>query len=241
MVYLTNVSLRSREAIQGWRLKVLIGCALAALIAYVAPFDLAFASLTAGSPVARACVIVILALAGVWLGPRIGLQIEPRGLSRPFLVPVAVAAAVAAYCAICDCAMRPQLSPEFLAGMKSPVVWRIGAFAARAFNENIIYRLFLGTALVWAIGRVWKDSAGGPSLGAYLTGFTLAQIINIWINVSALAPLTPLHLAHDALRYVVPGVVWSWLYWRYGFQSNEIACTSVHLFLQPLVTLGLGA
>jgi hypothetical protein len=178
---------------------------------------------------------------GVWLGPRAGLQIEPRGLSRPMLIPVVVAAAVAVYCVICDIAMRPQLSPEFLAGMKAPVGWRIVEFAARAFDENIIYRLFLGTALVWALGRVWRDAAGGPSLGAYLVGFTLAQVINIWINVTALAPLTPLHLAHDALRYVVPGVVWSWLYWRYGFQSNEIACTTVHVFLQPLITLALAA
>lgn len=225
---------------RGWSIKVLIGCAVAALIAFVAPFDLAFAAVTAGSPIARAAGIVALALAGGWLAPRIGLGFEPRGLKRPILFPLAVAAAVAAYCAACDCLQRPELSPAYLASLKAPVAWRIAGFAARALNENIIYRLFLGTVLVWAVGRLWKDASGRPAAGAYVIGFTLSQVINIWINVAAFAPLTPAHLMHDALRYVAPGLVWSWLYWRYGFQSNEIACTTVHVFLQPLVTIGLG-
>jgi hypothetical protein len=136
--------------------------------------------------------------------------------------------------------MRPELSPAFLAFMKAPVAWRIATLATRAFNENIIYRLFLGTALVWSVGILWKDATGRPAAGACIVGFTLSQTINIWINVTAWAPLTPAHLTHDALRYIVPGLVWSWLYWRHGFQSNEIACTTVHVFLQPLVTIGLG-
>ena len=41
-------------------------------------------------------------------------------------------------------------------------------------------------------------------------------------------------MAHDGLRYFAPGMLWSWLFWRRGFQANEIASTSVHLFFQPL-------
>ena len=150
-----------------------------------------------------------------------------------------MAAAVAGYCAACDCLMRPELSAAYLAYMRTPVAWRIVAFAARAFNENIIYRLFLGSVLIWLIGRVWKTAEGRPTDGAFWTGFALSQAANIWINVTSLAPLTPLALLHDSLRYFAPGLVWSWLYWRRGFQSNEIASIGVHLFFQPLVTLGL--
>ncbi len=37
------------------------------------------------------------------------------------------------------------------------------------------------------------------------------------------------HLAYDAARHIMPGVVWALLYWRYGFVAAEIAsvtCTS---------------
>jgi hypothetical protein len=223
------------------RLKVAIGCGVAALIAWVAPFDLAFDAATFGVPAVRSALIVLLALVGVALSSRVGLGIEPRGpMKYPILTPVMIAAATAVYCAICDASMRSELSPRFLdVTLGIPVGWRIILFAARAINENIIYRLFLGTALIWALGLVWRDDRGRPAAGAYFIGFTVAQVVNIWINVTAHAPLTPSHLLHDGLRYVVPGLVWSWLYWKHGFQSNEIACTTVHLFLQPIATIGL--
>jgi len=135
--------------------------------------------------------------------------------------------------------MRPALHGNYLQTMSAPLALRMTAFMLRAFNENILYRLFLGSLLIWLIGLVWKRPDGRPATGAFLAGFALSQALNVWINVTSQAPITPIGLLHDTLRYFAPGMVWSWLYWRHGFQSNEIASTSVHLFFQPLLTLGL--
>jgi hypothetical protein len=220
--------------------KVVAGLVLAAIIAWATPFDLAFGAATFGLPILRAAAIVALALIGLRVGGRIGLGVEAKGLGRPILTPLAVAAVVAVGCVAADGLFRAVLQPAYVHSMSTaPLAMRIAGYMMRAFNENIIYRLFLGSVLVCLIGRRWKTDDGRPTDGAYWLGFALAQGANIWINVTSQAPLTPLGVLHDALRYFAPGMVWSWLYWRHGFQSNEIACTGVHLFFQPLSVLGL--
>jgi hypothetical protein len=216
------------------------GLALAAAIAWMQPYDLVFGWITLGSPPLRAALIVLMALVGTSLGERAGLALEDRRGAFPVRDALMAALAVAVFCALCDWIWRPELHPGYVQFLSAtPLAQRSLRFAMRAFNESIIYRLFLGSLLVWAFGRVWKKADGQTADGAFWAGFALSQIVNIWINVSALAPLTPAAAAHDALRYVAPGVVWGWLYWRRGFVANEIACTSVHLFFQPLVVLGL--
>lgn len=217
-----------------------LGLALAAAIAWFQPFDLAFAWATFGSPPLRAAAIVAMALAGAAVGRRIGLTIESQGQGRPVRDALLAAIVVGVFCALCDWIWRPVLHPSYVDALTGvPLAARVLLFAARALNENIIYRLFLSSLLIWALGRVWKGADGRPAAGAFWTGFILAQGLNIWINSTSLAPLTPAALAHDLLRYVAPGVVWGWLYWRRGFAADEIASTSVHLLFQPLVTLGL--
>jgi len=220
--------------------KLVAGLVVAAAIAWFSPFDLAFGAASLGVPALRSAGIVTLALIGLMAAGQIGLGIEPRGMKRPILTPLAYAAAVGVACAAADWAMSATLHDSYRHMITTqPLGLRMAVYMMRAFNENIIYRLFLGSVLIWLIGRVWKTAEGRPTDGAYWTGFALSQAANIWINVTSLAPLTPLALLHDGLRYFAPGLVWSWLYWRRGFQSNEIASIGVHLFFQPLVTLGL--
>ena len=220
--------------------KVVAGLGLAASIAWLAPFDPAFDAMTLGAPALRSVSIVAIALIGWGVSGKIGLGIEPRGLKRPILTPILAAAVVGVGCMLFDRLMQPALQGHYVRLISStPLAVRITGYMLRAFNENIMYRLFLGSVLVWLIGRVWKTPEGRPATGAYWTGFALSHALNIWINVTGLAPLTPIALLHDILRYFMPGMVWSWLYWRHGFQSNEIASTSVHLFFQPLAGLGV--
>jgi len=220
-------------------LKILIGLGVAAGIAWLTPFDLAFGAATFGVPALRAVAIMAIALAGLHFGARIGLGIEPTGLKRPIFMPVAVAAGVAVACAISDWTFRASLPGSYVGVMSQPLALRLSLYMLRAFNENIIYRLFLGSALIWLIGRVWRTADRRPAEGAYWAGFAISQAANVWINVTSQGPIAPLGVVHDILRYFAPGMVWSWLYRRHGFQSNEIACTTVHVFFQPLVTLGL--
>ena len=62
-----------------------------------------------------------------------------------------------------------------------------------------------------------------------------AQALNIGVNVVLISDqaLTPAILTYDALRYIVPGVIWACLFWRYGFFVAEVASVGCHIFLQP--------
>lgn len=227
-------------AAPGFNLRSAYGLLLAAAFAWLVPFDIRFVSPPLGLPPVRAAAIVLLALAGSALGRRIGLSIEGPARGRPTRDALVAAVVVAIWCALCDWIWRPSLHADYARFLTTtPLALRITGFAMRALNENILYRLFLGSLLIWILGSVWKGPDGRPAPGAFWTGFTLSQMANIWANVTSLAPLTPAALLHDLLRYVAPGVVWGWLYWRRSFKATEIASTSVHLFFQPLVVLGL--
>jgi hypothetical protein len=217
-----------------------LGLGLAAALAWLRPFDIMFAAPPLGIPPVRAAAIVLLALAGAALGRRIGLSVEGASRGRAVRDALVAAVVVAVWCALCDWFWRPSLHPDYVSLLTTtPLPLRIALFITRAVNENILYRLFLGSLFIWIIGLIWKGPDGRPAPGAFWTGFALAQMVNIWTNTTAFAPLTPAALLHDLLRYVAPGVVWGWLYWRRGFTATEIASTSVHLFFQPLVVLGL--
>jgi hypothetical protein len=217
--------------------KILAGLAIAAAIAWWAPFDLAFGAATLGLPAFRSAAILLLAISGLALGRSIGLQMDPPRHRGALATPLMCAALVAVWCLAVDWLMRTAMSPQYVGLITStPTAPRVVGYALRAFNENIMYRLFLGSLCIRVLGLAWKAPDGRPATGAFCTGFVVAQCVNIWINVTSLAPLTPFGVAHDALRFVAPALVWAWLYWKRGFQSCEIACTSVHLFLQPLLT-----
>ena len=215
---------------------MVIALIAAAVIAAGEPFDLAFGASTFGVPAFRAALIVVLALVGECAGARAGLRLTAPAERHPILAPVLVAAVVAVFCAGVDWAFRPALSPGYVHVIAdTPVFLRIPVFMMRAFNENIIYRLFLGSTLAWTLGHIWRDTDGRPTQGAFWCAFAASQALNVWINVASQAPISAVSLLHDLLRYFAPGMIWSWLYLRRGFQANEIASTSVHLMFQPLV------
>jgi hypothetical protein len=216
--------------------RILIGMAVAAAVAWLQPFDRLFAALTFGQPVLRAGVIVLIAGVGLKASRHIGLIVGPKGASASLLPPILVAAGVAVACAGVDRLFRSTLSPHYLELMtRTPLLPRVVGFMMRAFNENVIYRLFLGSVLTAGL-LSWRPRLGAA---AFWLGFGAAQLVNIWANVTSAGPITPIGVFHDLVRYVAPGMVWSWLFWRRGFQANEVASTSVHILFQPLATLWL--
>lgn len=63
------------------------------------------------------------------------------------------------------------------------------------------------------------------------------QYVNIGFNVIVSENATPILLFYDALRYITPGVIWAWLFFRFGFMTAEIASVGCHIFLQPIFSV----
>jgi hypothetical protein len=152
----------------------------------------------------------------------------------PALIGIAAAAFVAAYVlAIDGLLFRSQLSESYVKLVELPLSDRLIYFMLRAFNENVIYRLFVFGGLFYLTGRHGKR----PSIA--IAAMVAAQSINIGINVVyALGDSISFSaLAYDSVRYVAPGVLWAWLFWRFGFVVAEVASVGSHVFLQPASVL----
>jgi hypothetical protein len=206
-------------------------------IAAIAPFDVAFTAATFGSPALRMALIAALVLIGAFSASNAGLQLVGHGTRWPLLVGAAAAVGVAIYVVAIDCFIFRRLLPgsyvHFL--QMTPLRDRLIYFMLRAFNENVLYRLFAFSTIVYLASLLRGVTAAGQVSMLIWGAMIATQMLNIGMNVIAPSSslFSPMLLSYDALRYVVPGVVWAWLYWRYGFLTAEIASVGSHLVLQP--------
>lgn len=212
---------------------VIIGMAISAL----APFDAAFAAATFGLVIPRVALIAVLALIGAFCSDRVGMRLEGHRTRWPMWTGVAAAIGVAIYVAAIDGVFfRSMLAPSYLQLFETVSLRdRLLYFMLRAFNENLIYRLFVFSSLCYLISRITGVNARRVHPGLIWCAMVAAQMLNIAINVAALSPdpLSSGTLLYDLLRYVVPGVIWAWLYWRFGFLTAEVASVGCHVVLQP--------
>lgn len=227
-----------------WLLAGLI-LGVGALIASRAGFDIVFDAVTGGMPWARVALFLVLGVVGIYCAWRSGLQLAAHGLRHPLAVAFGVGLLVALFAALIDLVVfRRLLSSSYVLYFSGTVLpARLIYFMTRAFNEDIFYRLFFMSTVLWVLGFVWRDSQGRLPNAAYWFAIILAQAVPMLINE---APFYPPHLTLDFLLYVVvrfilAGVLWGFLYWRYGFVTAQTAHVSTHLFLQPIMGLALGA
>jgi hypothetical protein len=205
------------------------GALLAALISPLFPFPHADATL----PAVRALLMLTMGVAGVYLARRCRLEIMPHGLTHPAWVSLTAGALVAAYLLLLDAAFRAAgLAGSAEALPDTALSVRLVYYVLRSVNEGIVYQLFFGSALVFLIGRVWHRD-GAIASGAYWLGLVLAHVLNLAINV-------PFHAStsgYDTLRFFVPGILWIYLYRRYGLCMAIAAHAATHVFFQPFIAL----
>lgn len=212
---------------------------MAAAIGWFAPFDIYYTAIAGDSPVARAVVIAAVAVAGGLMAQSAGLRLEGRRPGAPVMIGLLAAALVAGWVMLLDCFLfRDRISAGVLAFLRAPLDVRLVYFMLRAFNENVIYRLFGFGGAVWLFGRLRGEQPGMPAMLALAAA---VQAANIGGNVvwAGGGPITLAGLGYDGVRYVLPGVVWAWLFVRHGFATAEVASVGCHLFLQPGYSLWL--
>lgn len=216
-----------------------------AAIASRAGFDLVFNAVTGDLAWLRVVLFLVLAGIGLYCADRSGLRLAAHGMRHPVVVAFGIGAAVALYVAFVDLVLfRHLLPPGYVAYFAgTPLFSRLTYFVLRAFNENIFYRLFFMSTLVWGMGLVWRDSRGQLPKAVYWFAILLAQTIPMLINEAPFYPhpLTPDFLLYVVVRFILAGVLWGFLYWRYGFVTAETAHVSTHLFLQPIMGYVLSA
>jgi hypothetical protein len=209
------------------------------LIAAVAPFDLAFAAATFGSPVLRVALFFVIVLAGSCFARRAGFSIAPSRTGHPVLIGLGAAIVVAAVVSLIDGVLfRTNLEPAYVHIFTAIRLRdRYTYFMLRAFNENVFYRMFLFSMLTCLFGAMWRDPSRVPPTAAVWIAMIVSQASNIMINLvlPSHEALSPAVITYDAVRYMAPGVLWAYLYRWYGFVTAEIASVGCHVFLQPVL------
>lgn len=210
-------------------------------IAAMAGFDVVFNAITSGSAWLRVVVFALIVIVGLFCAKQANLRLVSHRLPYPIATPLAIGFLVAFVIALIDSVIfRAALPQSYVASFAEHGVGaRLIYYMLRAFNEEILYRLFLMSALVCGLRLIWRNSSGGIPNKAYWIAIIAAQTIVIFLNVAP-SYASPAFILYVILRFICPGVLWGYLYWRDGFVTAQIAHISTHIFLQPILGYTLG-
>jgi hypothetical protein len=112
---------------------------------------------------------------------------------------------------------------------------RIALFAPLAVLDEIAFRLLLMSAFLWLLTYSTALSSGTLRYWIAIIAVALAYLPLHWSYLASLGPPTPMLVAREIALHITAGILWGWLYWRYGLASAMIAHASAHLTLQPLL------
>lgn len=115
---------------------------------------------------------------------------------------------------------RVSLWKRFLAGFYGGIA------------EEILLRLFMMTGLAWLIGLLWKDSTGALWLANVLAA-VLFGLGHLPITRS-LTPLTPMVVTRALALNGLLGVIFGYLYMRYGLETAMFAHFTADLVIHVI-------
>jgi hypothetical protein len=205
-------------------------------IAAMAGFDIVFDALTRGLAWLRILAYTLLLAAGLYFARHARLSLIPHKLSHPVTTPIAIALTVAVAIVVIDAVIfRAILPHSYVASFAATGVGkRLVYYMLRAFNEEVFYRLFLMSALVCGLDLARRSSAATPDR-VYWIAIIAAQTAPVVLNAGPAyaSEASPGFLLYALLRFIGPGILWGYLYWRHGFLTAQAAHVGTHVFLQP--------
>lgn len=191
---------------------------------------------------AQSSVLLALAVwAGVALAPKVGL-------GAPAFEAAVTSRSIAS-------ALRPQLLPGLVAGGLGGIgLFAIGGYASPAalaeveqrfalpilgrvlyggITEEVLLRWGLMTALVWLAWRFLQRRRGTPRAAHVWLAIVVSALLFGAGHLPAAAALIG-HLTAELVLFVIGvntafGVLFGWLYWRYGLEAAIIAHATAHL------------
>jgi membrane protease YdiL (CAAX protease family) len=185
-----------------------------------------------------ALLVALAAWSGVALAPKVGLR-----------APAFEASATARSIAV---ALRPQVRPGLVAGALGGVgLFAIGGYASPAalaevqqrftlpilarvlyggVTEEVLLRWGLMTALVWL---AWRRRKGTPRAVYFWLAIVVSAVLFGAGHLPAAAMLIG-ELTADVVLFVVGvnaafGVLFGYLFWRYGLEAAMIAHATAHV------------
>jgi len=145
---------------------------------------------------------------------------------------LAAMASVALLCIVSDVLFRSILPAAYLAlFVPAHLPATMIAFTINAIGEELVFRLGVMSVLLFGLMAALRRSAPEPAI--VFIAAVLAQLLNL---ARFGVPHGWEEIIHWMLRYLAPGIVWGWLYWRYSFATALFAHAGTHLVLDPALS-----
>jgi hypothetical protein len=101
-------------------------------------------------------------------------------------------------------------------------------------TEEIITRLFVFSSLAWLLFHSWRHAAVLSGVELWFVNVVTATIFGLGHlpATRALVGLTAVTVTRALVLNGVPGLIFGWLYWRYGLEAAMIAHFCADVFIQ---------
>jgi membrane protease YdiL (CAAX protease family) len=189
---------------------------------------------------------------GMYLAKRVGFglpvleaALEGNRLNRPPRIKLALSIGLGILAALMIVLLSLpfwDISVTLLRAEMSIPMWK--GFLASFYGgiaEEILCRLFLMTLLVWISSKIKKTHDGGPTKTGIWVAIVLSSIVFGLGHVpitSEIIALSPAVAGRAVLLNVVAGIIFGWLYQKYGLESamvSHFSCDIVLHVAAPLI------
>jgi hypothetical protein len=189
----------------------------------------------------------VMILAGLAMGRRLGLGApvldaltRGRGLSaeaKRHMLRAAAAGILLGFALVAlDRLFFLDRLPPALTADASPLATRLLAgLLYGGINEELMWRLFAVTLLVFLGAAAWQRAKTVPAAGVLWAAIGLAALGFAALHLpatAALTELTPLVVTRAMVLNTIAGLLFGWLYTRFGIEAAMAAHMGAHLPLQ---------
>jgi membrane protease YdiL (CAAX protease family) len=193
----------------------------------------------------------IAVFVGLYLAKRVGFSLpileaalegKKLGGHLKFILGLSIGMGVfAAILIVLFSLMFWSISRTLLSVEMSIPIWK--AFLASFYGgiaEEILFRLFLMTLLVWISSKIKKTPDGRPTtIGIWVSIFLSSVLFGLGhLPITGdLIPMSPTVVARALLLNGVAGIIFGWLYQKYGLESAMVSHFSCDITLHVAVPL----
>ena len=178
---------------------------------------------------------IVLGAAGIWLGRKTGLWKEERTVTkRPFVASVIVSVVGGAILILSDLLFFGKHSEIIMDSyrVKPTISYLIASVAYGGVIEEVMLRLFWMTLVAFVLWKIFDRKHARPSTGVVITANIIAALLFAAVHLPATAAmlgLSPMIVFRCFLLNGGCGLLFGWLYRKYGLRYSMLAHGGCHI------------
>ncbi len=178
---------------------------------------------------------IVLGAIGIWLGKKIGLWKDEKVITKKPLVASLIVAVVGGLAMILlDILFFGQYSVEIMNSyaVKPTIPYLLATVTYGAVIEEVMLRLFFMSLIAFVLHKLFGKKHDKPTVAIFIVANVIAAILFAAAHLPANAKLfglTPMIIVRCFLLNGGLGLLFGWLYRKYGLRYSMIAHGGCHV------------